>query len=47
VGGHAGQEDLATVEVDKKQPINALEHYGVDVKEVARESAGGLGLQEL
>ena len=46
-GGHAGQEDLAAVEVDEKQHINPSERDRVDVEKVARESAGSLGAQEL
>jgi hypothetical protein len=47
VGGHAGQQDLASVEVNEKQHVNASEHYGVDVEKVARQSARRLRSQEL
>ena len=39
VGGHAGQEDLAPLEVDEEQHIEPPERDGVDVEEVACEGA--------
>jgi hypothetical protein len=47
VGSHASQEDLATVQVDEEQDIDATEQDRVDVKEVAGKGAGRLGPQEL
>ena len=47
VGGRTSQEDLAALQVDEEQDINAPEHDSIDVEEVARERAGGLGPQEL
>ena len=47
VGGHAGQEDLATLEVDEEQHIEPAERDRVDVEEVASERASGLGSKEL
>jgi hypothetical protein len=36
VGRDTGQQDLAAVEVDEEQDVNAPEHHGVDVEKVAR-----------
>jgi hypothetical protein len=47
VGRDPGEEDLATLQLDEKQHIDAPEHDRVDVEEIAREGAGGLGSQEL
>ena len=47
VGRHAGQEDLATLEVDEEQHIEPAQRDRVDVEEVASERAGGLGSKEL
>ena len=47
VGCHAGQENLTSLDLDEKQDVEATEHDRVDVEEVAREGAGGLGPDEL
>jgi hypothetical protein len=43
VGDHAGQEHVAALHVDEEQHIDPSEHYRVDVENVARQGAGGLG----
>ncbi len=47
VGRDTGQEDLAPLQRDEEQDIDASQHHRVDVEKVARQSAGGLGAQEL
>ena len=47
VGGHADQEDFATLEFDEEQDIDAPERDRADVEEITCEGAGGLGPEEL
>ena len=47
VSRYPGQIDLAPLQFDEKQHIDTPEHDGVDVKEVAREGAGGLRPKEI
>ena len=46
-GGHAGQEDFPTLQLEEEQDINAPERDRVDVEEITCEGAGGLGPEEL
>ena len=47
VGRHASQEHLPALQVDEEQHIEPSQGDRVDVEEVAREGAGGLGSKEL
>jgi hypothetical protein len=47
VGGHADQEDFATLEFDEEPDIDAPERDRADVEEITCEGAGGLGPEEL
>jgi hypothetical protein len=46
-GGDAGQVDLAGVMLDDDQRVDAPQENGIDVHEIGRDDAAGLGRQEL
>jgi hypothetical protein len=44
--GHAGEEDLATLEIDEEQDIEPSQPHGVDREDIARERSRGVCSEE-